>query len=301
MSAPTAPLAAQAGAGTERCANCDSPIAQRYCGACGQRAEPTVHSLGHFLRHSTEDLTHADSRLWRTLSALLWRPGYLTAEYLAGRRARYLPPVRLYLVLSLAFFLWAAATNHTSTVALEAPSEVAQQAAVTVAGQDPTRPTDRRCQTDYDGPWQEAMRPLLLAVCRKAATNPSGLSALFLHNLPRAMFLFLPLMAALMMLLYLRPRRYYVQHLLLLVHDHACVFLVLMLGWLCGRLLPRGADWLNLLVFFYLTWYLFRSMRVVYRQGRALTLVKFVVLGFFYLVAGVLMLGLTAAYSALTL
>ena len=54
---------------------------------------------------ATEDLTHADSRLWRTLAALLFKPGHLTREFLAGRRARYLPPVRLYLVLSVLFFL----------------------------------------------------------------------------------------------------------------------------------------------------------------------------------------------------
>ena len=70
-----------------------------------------MHSLVHFSRVATEDLTHADSRLWRTLGALLFRPGFLTAEFLGGRRARYLPPVRLYLVLSVAFFLFAAATQ----------------------------------------------------------------------------------------------------------------------------------------------------------------------------------------------
>ena len=101
-SAPTpAPAATPA---SERCENCGNEVTQRYCGACGQRLEPPVHSLWHFSRVATEDLTHADSRLWRTLGALLFRPGNLTAEFLAGRRARYLPPLRLYLVVSVAFF-----------------------------------------------------------------------------------------------------------------------------------------------------------------------------------------------------
>src|SRR6266436_982993 len=94
-----------------RCENCGAAVAQRYCGACGQRLEPPVHSLWHFAQLATEDLTHADSRLWRTLAALLFKPGYLTREFLAGRRARYLPPVRLYLVLSVVFFLGASATH----------------------------------------------------------------------------------------------------------------------------------------------------------------------------------------------
>src|ERR1700733_2850514 len=92
-----------------RCENCDALVTQKYCGVCGQRREPPVHSLWHFSQVATEDLTHADSRLWRTLGALLFKPGYLTQQFLAGRRARYLPPLRLYLVLSVAFFLFASA------------------------------------------------------------------------------------------------------------------------------------------------------------------------------------------------
>ena len=52
----------------QRCENCGNAVTQRFCGACGQRAEPPVHSLAHFSRVATEDLTHADSRLWRTLA-----------------------------------------------------------------------------------------------------------------------------------------------------------------------------------------------------------------------------------------
>ncbi|MBV8784319.1 MAG: DUF3667 domain-containing protein, partial [Gammaproteobacteria bacterium] len=275
----------------QRCTNCGNEVAQRYCGACGQRAEGTVHSLGHFLHHAFEDLTHADSRVWRTLTALLLRPGYLTAEFLAGRRVRYLPPVRVYLVLSLVFFLWAAASKHPGQVTLEPPSDVARQAASTVAGHPPAATPPSRCETDYDGPGQNWVRPLLLDICRKAAANPHAVSDAFLHNLPRAMFVFLPVFAGVMSLLFWFPRHYYVEHLLLLVHDHACIFLVLMLSWGVGKLLPPAGDWLDLAVMLYLAWYLFRSMRVVYKQGRLLTLLKFAVLAFFYLVGGAVMLG----------
>ncbi|HEX8783696.1 MAG TPA: DUF3667 domain-containing protein, partial [Steroidobacteraceae bacterium] len=103
-------------AATARCDNCGAAVSGHFCAACGQRLEAPVQSLLHFTREATEDLTHADSRLWRTIGALLFRPGYLTREFLAGRRARYLPPVRLYLVISVAFFLWASATHHLRVV-----------------------------------------------------------------------------------------------------------------------------------------------------------------------------------------
>ena len=53
-----------------------------------ERVEHEVHSLGFFIGEGIEDLTHADSRLWRTLVALMFKPGFLTREYFAGRRGR---------------------------------------------------------------------------------------------------------------------------------------------------------------------------------------------------------------------
>jgi hypothetical protein len=85
-----------AAAGTSRCENCGAPLTGKYCSACGQHHfDHPVHDFGHFVSEAFEDLTHADSRLWRTLIALLFRPGFLTREFLDGRRVRYLPPVRL--------------------------------------------------------------------------------------------------------------------------------------------------------------------------------------------------------------
>src|SRR5579862_5007507 len=79
-----------------RCTNCGTPLTGKYCSGCGQRHhELPVHHFWHFVGEAFEDLTHADSRLWQTLIALLFRPGFLTREFLEGRRARYLPPVRL--------------------------------------------------------------------------------------------------------------------------------------------------------------------------------------------------------------
>src|SRR4249920_3115859 len=87
------------------CANCGAPLSGRYCAACGQRHEPHIHSVAHFAAEGFESISHADSRLWRTLWYLLARPGFLTREFFAGRRMSYLPPFRLYLVISLLFFL----------------------------------------------------------------------------------------------------------------------------------------------------------------------------------------------------
>jgi hypothetical protein len=292
-----------------RCENCGSTVAERFCGHCGQRLETPVHSVMHFAHDAVEDLTHADSRLWATLGTLLFKPGQLTREFLHGRRARYLPPIRLYLVLSVLFFLVASLTQrHPEVITVSADDQgkavtkVYDVAAAPRPGETEEQSIARQCSdVAYNGPFAQRVRPMLPEACRKILVDHGrSLQEAFLHNIPRAMFLFLPLLAGVMTLLYWRPRHYYVEHLLLFVHNHAFVFL---LGALV-LLVPRSTPYKGLLngaVFVYLCWYMYRSMRIVYGQGRALTLGKLALLSLFYLIFAALMLGLTSAYTALTL
>ena len=115
------------------------------------------------------------------------------------------------------------------------------------------------------------------------------------------MFLFLPLLAGVMMLLYWQPRHYYVEHLLFFLHNHAFVFLVLLLAGILSALLPFAAMLIGWVTTLYVAWYLYRSMRVMYGQGRLRTVAKLGGLAFFYLVAGSLMLAATALYAFVTL
>ncbi|MDJ0748772.1 MAG: DUF3667 domain-containing protein [Woeseiaceae bacterium] len=89
----------------EHCLNCGTRLHGQYCGHCGQRATSRLISLWELLRDAFGDMFELDSRLWRTLIPLLRRPGQLTRDYLEGRRARYMPPFRMYLVLSVIFFV----------------------------------------------------------------------------------------------------------------------------------------------------------------------------------------------------
>jgi hypothetical protein len=87
------------------CLNCGAHLRGQYCANCGQRGSSRLISLWELIRDAFGDLFELDSRLWRTLVPLMIRPGRLTHDYLQGRRARYMPPFRMYLVLSLLFFL----------------------------------------------------------------------------------------------------------------------------------------------------------------------------------------------------
>jgi hypothetical protein len=96
-------------ADTARCVTCGAPVAGSYCAQCGERrAVERDLSLRGFLRDALETFTSLDTRGARSLRDLITRPGFLTAEYVAGRRRRYLSPLQLFLVTNLLFFVAAA-------------------------------------------------------------------------------------------------------------------------------------------------------------------------------------------------
>lgn len=93
----------------EGCLNCGAVLAGEFCHRCGQKSEPRVLPVRQMAAGLADDLLSLDSRIVRTLRGLLFRPGSLTTEYLAGRRVGYVPPFRLYLMVSavnLALSAW---------------------------------------------------------------------------------------------------------------------------------------------------------------------------------------------------
>ena len=108
------------------CANCSAPLQGPYCAQCGQKDTGNRPSVGHLIHEASVDLSHADARIWRTLGLLLLRPGELPRRYMTGRRASYLPPLRLYLSSSLLFFMLASALGGSPSL-VDADSQIQLQ------------------------------------------------------------------------------------------------------------------------------------------------------------------------------
>ncbi len=330
-----------------RCPNCDALIAGSFCGSCGQRAGSRSLSLGHLLQEGVGDVYHLDSRLWRTLRLLLFRPGELTLDYLAGRRERYVPPFRLYLVASLLLFLFTPDVNDIDVmpVQFDTPAMVqktidatktalvakrvevarlgsseARNKAIANLEKDLNELTDElqatntgkagtpcdRVQFDFFS--SKRLEPRLRAACHKIeADHGKSLFAAFLHNLPKMMFLFLPLVALFNKILYIRSRRYYVEHLLFFVHLHVFIFLVfvlIVLGNHVLALVPGGIHppgIVTFLVVMSILSYVYLALRRFYGQGRVKTFTKFGFLLAAYSITLVATTLLTVGYSALTL
>jgi hypothetical protein len=303
------------------CSNCGAALTGPYCAACGQHAHGSARSVAVLLHDGWHVMTHIDGRFWQTIYMLLLRPGRLTQEYFAERRARYLPPVRLYLVVSLLFFALGPLGLHETGKSTAAPrAHVARAGAAAPATPDETHTSDASTHKSNESSefnlefadcaeietsfkWLQA--PLRRACERGAAAGNAPVRAEFVANIPKMMFVFLPLIALVMLLMYWWPRHYYVEHLVFFLHNHAAMFLLLLLlqplSWAVTALprLETADRFLKFAACVYAVWYLYRAMRVYYRQGRWLTVTKFVVVGITYAVFLSITLVTTLVVSAL--
>jgi hypothetical protein len=87
------------------CLNCGTTVIGKYCHVCGQENIEPKESAWHLITHFFNDVTHFDGKFFLTLKVLLLKPGFLPKEYMKGRRASYLNPIRMYLFTSFIFFL----------------------------------------------------------------------------------------------------------------------------------------------------------------------------------------------------
>jgi Protein of unknown function (DUF3667) len=289
---PAAPQSA-----ARRCLNCGAVLTGRYCATCSQAADVHVPSTRELLHQALEGITHSDSRLWRTLYLLWFKPGRLTQEFVAGRRASYLPPFRLYLVLSILFFLAASFSNTRAQI-------VRFDDTVSTTGV-----SEPECAKVNNTVFQVTLfgrdwAPRIRHACNEIARdNGANLFHVAVGIAPKAMFLFLPLVAFLHMLLYWRPRHKYAEHLIFFLHVHAFFFSVMTLAVLAADAAEAWPAFNTLrgLLLWTLPVYTVIAMRRVFERSWTRTLVKALALFVAYMVVLTITLGGVFVYAMLQL
>ena len=245
-SAPgVAPLSVEA---RRNCGNCGARLEGPFCHRCGQDDLDLDRSLVHFFTEFMGGILNFDSRVWRTVIPLLFRPGEVTAHYLAGRRARFVPPVRLYLFVSLVYFLMLAWLSGSSAV----------DVGVGLA--------EIRSDPEIEGFMQElpaVLQPFVPGLAR-AADDPAVFRKGVIQGVSYLMFVLVPLFGAMLHLLYRNRGRFYLHHLLLAVHIHVVVFLVLAVSLLMDVAGPAFLERVGGMLRLAIPAHLFFTLRTVY-------------------------------------
>lgn len=248
------------------CLNCGEKLLGEYCWRCGQAATDLRRPLRELAANFFEDVLSLDTRLLRAIGPLLLRPGFLTREYLAGRRARYALPLRLFLIATLIF------ASLSVLLPRRAHIRVITEPGQAVHGSEAfhTLLLPKRF-TRWGSP---ATRQRMTEAIARAKANPQEFLHALTGNMPRAFFLLLPLFALLVKLFYWRQDRLYLDHLIFALHFHAFGFIALSLNAIALRLRSPVSTALLLLVWIWFFAYLAIALWRVYGSSWPWTAVK---------------------------
>ena len=264
------------------CGNCGAPLHGRYCHVCGQPVEGLVRHFGSVMGDVLDSVLNIDARILHTLLPLYFRPGQLTLDYFANKRARYVTPFRLVFFLAIVAFLAIQLSIRTSSVPLvQFQTPPVKGAAISSAPAATTQDTHfANGDIKFNGkvvwnrqsrPWRAGWLPAFAndwlndsierarnnlhdmnsgnAADAKAAAQRllGGVFAVA----PQVLFVLLPVFALLLKIFYVFKRRMYMEHLIVAMHSHAFIMLSLLvlvaLGLLRDWLAPHAA-WLGSLL-----------------------------------------------------
>jgi len=273
------------------CRNCNATATGNYCHNCGQETRLHAPSLGEFLHEFVGHYVALEGRLWGTIGRLLFRPGALTNEYLAGRRRRFVEPLRLYLSLSIIFF---ALLKFSGMEPVKFDPEKNDKTSV-VSFQGDATPEDMKVSKalglEKEGQGKSRMGVVGREIIERFdRLSPDGkmnvLKESFYRYAPYAMFLMMPVFAFYLKVLYLGSGRRYGEHLLFALHTNSFAFFMFAIMLYLPAGFITGILWLW--VMGYLPW----AMRRVYNRSRFGTFWRWTVLAMLHSISlGVAVMG----------
>jgi hypothetical protein len=330
------------------CLNCGTILEGKYCHKCGQENLELKENFDHMMSHAISDYFHFDHLFFHTLKPLLFKPGYLTNEYMAGRRAQYLHPVKMYIFISIVYFLLLfqgvyQATKVNNTNGKPVNNEKAIDSAKKVIANNPyidsktkktienrlnkskevtkygpvsiTEASDEKAdnkwfhlttddttyqqyltsqqklpEEEQDGFFEKNYNKKVFDYKVKYGSRAKEVfEDEFKHNIPKMMFLLLPLFALILKIAFWKNKKYYVEHMIYTFHLHCFLFLFLGVIILLQMIIPGSwqvvSGWLTFLAVIYIMWYIYRSLKVVYHRSRFRTISKIMGMSFMYLFA----------------
>jgi hypothetical protein len=275
------------------CRNCGAELGGAFCAACGQRALQPDPTLREFLHELAEELLHWDGKLATTFRLLATRPGALTNEYLAGRRIRYISPLRVYLTCSVLFFFASTLVPKPPPVITAGGAIQTNIGPVSIQELDSAKAIASLDTLAKHGRWVGRVWGVHFGNAMRHRGEVAGAVGV---AIPRMMFFMVPLFAALVALVFRSRHRRYPQHLAFALHVHAFLFLALTVM-LVRRLTtaPALIAGVTLVCLATIAIYFIKSVRRVYGGSRrsaiaaagAISAVYFLA----FLVAMVLMFG----------
>ena len=290
------------------CENCGTKLAGPFCHKCGQHDFEFHRSFWHVFLEALENFFHFDAKLFRNTLTLLFRPGRLTADFNAGKRAAQMPPLRLYIFVSILFFFVEFAspqaregivkTDPTDRAALrealQETRENLQQNTTTAQGwkvkkgltDDVNHAAPKTAKPSGKNRPESKLEASLQEKWRFVYEHQHEVAEAFIHAFPKMLLFCLPFFALYTRVLFRKSGIVYLQHLVVALHFHTFIYVWVMVrnGWsgLTGFMHPGLGGLVEFGCNLWLTLYPFVMLRRLFGNSWKLTIFKTGVLTFTY-------------------
>ncbi len=296
---------------SENCPNCHEPFSgnhQNYCNNCGQENHTHKLPVSHFVLELIESLTHFDTKFFQTFKDLVWKPGLVIKNYNDDKRARYLPPIRIYFFMSFIFFIILSYTyqskveSQSETIgnALKKETEVAPENSnfkinnndvasqylalknvhnLTLSQVDSVNKAQNKSMN-----WQDKRILISLIKVRNGELTFTEIYHRFIKYFSYALFILMPLFALLLQLFYHKRNYFYAEFLVFSIYFHTVIFGALSINLPLQKLFDFQNKPLNIILAVVLPVYLYFSLKRVFSNSFLKTLYKTALISLIYFI-----------------
>ena len=304
------------------CKNCNQSldIKDKFCSECGQKNISKLN-IKFVFGEVFQTIFNIDSKAIRSLRFLIFKPGFLTKEYVEGKRVSYLAPIRIYLVLSFLYFFLITAFNFDNASIEEndeflftlnnqevglnnnTPLDKKDGIRFSIDGEDVIVPVDQLKRMQYNGTLDKGLDSLTADmpkvegyVQRKMAMvslDDRGFMDVLRDQFSMFLILFLPFFALLYGTVFSRSKKGIVGNLIFNLHLNSFVIFIFLVDLFVDSSLTNY-DTLNIIwtvfIILYLQYYIIKSIMVFYQRKWWIAIYKYAFLLFGYTVLGIVFL-----------
>lgn len=279
------------------CLNCGAEVTGKYCSNCGQLNRIPKMQLNDLLHEVLHSIIHFDGKFFETIKLLCTKPGFLTTEYISGKRSKYLPPVQMYLFTSAIFF-FLLNTFFLQSPKLEQETNVTDKKYIEKTIKVDVNGNNKNIETvegyiknqlvlpesKRDGLLKRYFKTQEIRINKKFKDDPkktfTELMDYFIHSFSSLLFVSLPLIAIWFKLIFIKRKEFnLVDHFIFITHNYIFCYVTMFLNVLLK--LPASIkdlafmENIAMLVFIWIIYYGYKSIKNVYQLTRGQTIWKF--------------------------
>ena len=266
-----------------RCPNCGTHLSvlHNYCPQCGQINHDVNISLKHLIAEVIENIFHFDTKSVQTLKVICFKPGFITSEFIKGKRAQYVAPVKFYIFISFVFFLIISLPQAPQGTSPNVDMKIDTITFLNISSANLRGLTQ---QSQLDSVMQAHAIPLttlnkyiVRQLSRLGREGQEGFNHMLLKGVSYMMFVLMPLFALFVFMLNRKKAKYYIGTLIFSLHYHSFVFLLLTLSLITDRII--GTSIILIIPIIVSPIYLLMALKHVYGDSLLRTTAKTIFIG----------------------